>query len=245
MHHYTYLITYSDGKKYMSVRSCKCLPEEDSNYLGSSKHTPSKDMVISKEILALHSSRKEAVAAEVAYHAQHQVATNDLYYNKANQKTTGFDTSGTNLVFTSEHKLKIAAALKGKKRPPEVTAKIRATKLKQKRTFKHTQKFKDMVSRVHKGKTVPQESIAKMVSTRKANNSYKQTEETKAKIAQSLIENPPYASPVQFTQNGISTVYKSIAECSRSVGISAATMKGRLNRKRNGCINGWAIEYIN
>ena len=39
MNHYTYLITYTTGKKYIGVRSCKCLPEEDTNYIGSSKYT--------------------------------------------------------------------------------------------------------------------------------------------------------------------------------------------------------------
>ena len=37
-YHYTYLITNTTNQmKYIGVRSCNCLPENDSNYMGSSK----------------------------------------------------------------------------------------------------------------------------------------------------------------------------------------------------------------
>ena len=229
--------------KYMGVRSCKCLPQDDDKYLGSSHYTPAKEFVISKEILALYPSRKEAVQAEILYHQTHDVGRNELYYNKAIQKSDGFDTTGFNFERTPEHCERISKALTGRQRTPEERLAMSKARKGIPRG-PHTQSFKDAVSKAHKGKSVNPESIAKMVQTRKANDSYGHTEETKAKIAQSLIENPPYASPVIFTTDDKEPVqYQSIAECSRETGISAATMKGRLNRGRKDYIKGWSIRY--
>ena len=50
MYHYTYEITYTNNTKYIGVRSSKCLPENDTKYIGSSKYTPS-NKVFSKLML--------------------------------------------------------------------------------------------------------------------------------------------------------------------------------------------------
>lgn len=242
MYHYTYLITYTDGKKYMGVRSCKCLPEDDHKYLGSSKYTPTKDKVLRKDILAQFTSRKEALEAEITYHQTHNVACSEWFYNKAIQTSTGFDTTGVKFEHSSEHREKIKQSLTGRKRSPEECKAISKAK-KGKKTRPRSDEFKQKISQLKRGKARSKETIDKMVNTRKSNGSYKQREETKAKITQTLLKNPPYASPVKFTQNGVSIEYKSIAECSRATGISAATMKGRLNRNRYSLIKGWAIEY--
>ena len=115
MYHYTYLIQhrYSD-MRYIGKRSCKCLPQQDITYWGSSKHLPKdiqKDHV--KIILKEHSSAKEAIEHEILLHKLNNVSNNPHYYNKANQTAIGFDTTGLKLVFTEEHKRKISTTLTG------------------------------------------------------------------------------------------------------------------------------------
>lgn len=150
MHHYTYKINYSDGKAYIGVRSCKCTPEEDSKYVGSSKHTPN-DLITSKEILSTFSNREDAIQHEIELHEKFNVAQSDDYYNKSKQTSTKFDTTGTKLVRTPEHNQKIKEALTGRKRSPEEC---------------------EALSKAFKGKprgTQAPEVYAKSVATRRAN----------------------------------------------------------------------------
>lgn len=93
MNHYVYQITYNTNKKYIGCRSCKCLPEEDTKYIGSSKHTPNTEIKV-KEILKTFATRKEAIAYEIYLHNLYNVHLNDEYYNQAKQTTTSFDTQG-------------------------------------------------------------------------------------------------------------------------------------------------------
>lgn len=118
MYHYTYLIQHrTEDKRYIGVRSSKCKPQEDLSYWGSSKHLPTnvKD-THTKIILKVFNTRKEAISHEILLHKLNNVATNETYYNKACQKVIGFDTSGTKLVFTEQHKRKISEGLKKYKR---------------------------------------------------------------------------------------------------------------------------------
>lgn len=115
MYHYTYLIQHrTTDMRYIGKRSCKCLPEEDTSYWGSSKHLPKdiqKDHV--KIILRKHETAKHAIQHEILLHELNDVAKNQSYYNKAKQLSTGFDTTGTKLQFTDEHKQKISNTLTG------------------------------------------------------------------------------------------------------------------------------------
>lgn len=115
MHHYTYIIQHKKTEmRYIGVRSSHCIPTEDKDYWGSSKHLP-KDIrdTHSKIILKEHLSRKEAVAHEVYLHMLNSVALNLNYYNRSCQKTTGFDTSGTKLeTFTETHRKNLSLANK-------------------------------------------------------------------------------------------------------------------------------------
>jgi hypothetical protein len=52
------------------------------------------EVSLSKEILAVFNTRTEAVAHEVQLHDKFCVATNPEFFNRAKQKTTGFDTTG-------------------------------------------------------------------------------------------------------------------------------------------------------
>lgn len=106
-YHYTYLITNTNtNMKYIGVRSCNCLPENDS-YMGSSKYL-TEDIRqeslanFTKEILSLFETRVEAINEEIRLHNLYDVAKNPEYYNKAKQTSTGFDTTGTTGTRTPE-----------------------------------------------------------------------------------------------------------------------------------------------
>ena len=116
MYHYTYIITYTDDKQYIGVRTSKCLPELDTKYIGSSKHTPN-ELFKSKKILNTFNTRKEAVADEIRLHNLYSVSTSENFYNKAKQTSVGFDRSGTKP--TDEHKQRISESLTGRKRTDE------------------------------------------------------------------------------------------------------------------------------
>lgn len=243
MNHYTYLITYKNGMKYMGVRSCKCSPEEDVKYFGSSKHTPDKSQIVSKEILAEFPTREAALEAEISYHAENDVAVNPQYYNKAKQTTKSFSTFGVKFVRRPEHTEKIRQALLGRKRSPEECLAISKGK-KGKSHKPHSADTKAKIGRAHRGKTVAKSTIDKMVAKRKSDGSYAHTESTKKRISETLKRNPPFKSSVLFReQNKNQQLFVSIAECARQTGISVNSLKGRLRRMPGVFINGWSIEY--
>jgi len=117
------------------------MPENDSKYLGSSKHLimwikQNGAHSVKKEILSVFDSRKAAVAHEVMLHEQYDVSKNAEFFNKAKQKTTGFDTTGcfgprNGIKHTEAAKQKNRIAHTGKpawnkgvKMPPEFGMKI-------------------------------------------------------------------------------------------------------------------------
>lgn len=151
MHHYTYLITYTDGKKYIGVRSCKCSVEDDIAYIGSSRHTPNH-LFQSKQVLRQFATRNQAVAHEVELHDQYQVATSTEFYNRSRQTTTKFDTSGVKLDRSIEHNDKIRRALTGRKRSPEECARISAGKKGVPRKTPHSTATREKMRQARLGK---------------------------------------------------------------------------------------------
>lgn len=96
MNHYTYEIEFENGMKYLGVRSCKVLPEEDTSYLGSSKVIPPALYVTCvKTILGVFPSRVLALQDEIRRHEELDIALNPEYYNQVKQTAVGFDQSGT------------------------------------------------------------------------------------------------------------------------------------------------------
>ena len=154
MNHYTYLITYTDGKQYLGVRSCKCAIEDDTAYIGSSRHTPNH-LFASKQVLQSFPIREAAVAHEVQLHAQYAVAASPVFYNRSRQTSTKFDTSGTKLDRSSEHNEKIRQALTGRKRSPEECARISAGKKGVPRSVPHSAETRKKIGQAHLGKTSP------------------------------------------------------------------------------------------
>lgn len=164
MYHYTYKIHYSTGKFYIGVRTSKCLPEEDTKYLGSSKYTPN-NLVVMKEILQVFPTRKQAIEHEVTLHKKYDIAKNPNFYNRAKQVSKKFDVTG--IKQTKEHSLKIANALKGKKHDPNRTEKANKTKqekfskLRQQQgyVFKHSQETCKKISQSKLGKSKSDKGI--------------------------------------------------------------------------------------
>lgn len=103
--HYVYLLQHRDtGMSYIGSRTCKCRIGSD-KYMGSSSAMTQEDKAgCNKIILKRFSTRKEAIAYEIELHEEFDVGVNPLFWNKAKQTSTGFDTTGSNVNHTSKHK---------------------------------------------------------------------------------------------------------------------------------------------
>ena len=86
--HYVYYSYEEFGRGYIGCRTCNCIPEDDTSYLGS--YHDKTFSPINKIILETFSTREEALQAEVDLHKFYQVDKNPHFANKARQKTTGF-----------------------------------------------------------------------------------------------------------------------------------------------------------
>lgn len=140
MNHYTYIIKHKYSKmKYIGVRSCKCLPIEDTSYWGSSKHLPlDVSLTHKKRVLATFKTRTEALLHEIFLHKKYQVASNPEFYNKANQTAVGFDTSGTSV--PEKLREQISRKLKGRKKPPDHGGKVSAATKNVPKSAEHKRK---------------------------------------------------------------------------------------------------------
>ena len=98
LNHYVYLLSSRlEEKCYIGVRSCRCPISEDT-YMGSSTCMTKEDKQnCNKIILARFNSRQEAVAYEIELHTLLDVVINPLFWNKAKQTSTGFDTTGRSM----------------------------------------------------------------------------------------------------------------------------------------------------
>lgn len=151
MYHYTYLISYTTGMYYIGVRSCSCLPSEDKNYLGSSKHTPD-DLVIEKRILKVFPSRELAVEHEIKWQNKMDIPLNPKFYNRAKQTSTKFDTSGIKLERTAEHNNKIKLALTGRIRSQAERDSMSKARKGKPRNFRFSEEGKVQLSAMKTGK---------------------------------------------------------------------------------------------
>jgi len=92
MYHYTYLLIDDvNNMFYIGRRSSKCHPNDDIEYMSSSKYVP-KDLC-DKIVLNIFNTLDEVMHDEVRLHALHNVKDNNLFYNKANQTTVKFQFS--------------------------------------------------------------------------------------------------------------------------------------------------------
>ena len=148
--HYTYLITNTTNQmKYIGVRSCSCLPENDSDYMGSSKLL-NEAMEIEPEsfvktIIDTFPTRKNANADEQRLHEMYDVARNPEFYNlciapmgfcmsgrersaetrqKISESTSGEKSYWFGKTHSPETRKKLSEANMGKKHSPETRQKI-------------------------------------------------------------------------------------------------------------------------
>ena len=91
-HHYVYHSYEEWGRDYIGIRSCDCLPEEDTRYFGSFKDKTFKPT--GKNILFVCKTRKESAEIEIKLHDYFDVAVNPQFANRSKQTSTGFDRTG-------------------------------------------------------------------------------------------------------------------------------------------------------
>jgi hypothetical protein len=95
-YYYTYYSYEEWGRGYIGSRGCKCLPEEDVKYLGSSKDKtfkPTQKIILKDD----YATREEAYADEIILQQYYKVVENPHFANKAYQTTTKFYyTDGSN-----------------------------------------------------------------------------------------------------------------------------------------------------
>lgn len=100
MYHYVYLLTFSNGMKYVGMHSTTIQPELDACYLGSGSLLPERDLnSCKKEILGTFDSREEASNYEIQEIVSRDAVKSEEYYN---QKISCHDKHGSKL--SEEHK---------------------------------------------------------------------------------------------------------------------------------------------
>lgn len=225
MYHYVYQITCpTTNMSYIGVRTSKCLPEYDIHYWGSSKHLPiDVKFTHVKTVLAIFFTRKDAVSYEIYLHALYDVATNPMFYNKAKQTSTGFDTTGVAL--SPEHAERTRKQFLGRK---------------------HKEETKRKLSEINKGKYVSEKAKRNMSIAQKAyaaspnyvnpNKGKPLSDETKKKLSKSLVEsghskstNNPKFTPWFITdlEQNVTWLYYDMTkeEYAISMGIPYSTIK--------------------
>ena len=88
-YYYTYYSYEEWGRGYIGCRKCYCLPEKDTNYLGSSKDKtfkPKYKIILRDD----YSTREEALTDEIILQRYYKVVENPHFANKAYQTSTKF-----------------------------------------------------------------------------------------------------------------------------------------------------------
>lgn len=182
MYHYIYRIDRpTTGEWYVGIRSCKCWPTDDVNYLGSGKVIKAKVKkhgrdAFTKTILAIVETREEAARIEAALVGPTQVADR-LCLNLCE----GGDCGVLGLKHTAESKAKMSRSRTGKVLSSKTREKLRVA-----RTGKtHTPETLAKMSAANLGRTLSTEHCAKLSTAKKGNTSAlgrKHTDEARAKI---------------------------------------------------------------
>jgi len=137
IYHYTYIIKNTTNNiQYIGVRSCNCLPENDSGYMGSSKSLVEAMKVepetFTKIIIDTFPTREIANTNEQWLHETYDVARNPEFYNQMNAPL-GFCMSGREHSKETKEKMSVSTSgknhpLYGKKRSLETRKNISAAK---------------------------------------------------------------------------------------------------------------------
>jgi len=187
--HYTYIITNTTNQmKYIGVRSCSCLPENDDEYMGSSKilgetlqETPES---FTKTIIDTFPTREIANTNEQWLHETYDVARNSEFYNLMTAPL-GFDNTGKTgkeshwygKHRSAETKQKLREAMSGennpnygKKRSDATKQKISESQRGKNNPFfgkKHSPESKKKMSKIQKGRIHSPETKKKIGESNK------------------------------------------------------------------------------
>ena len=183
IYHYTYLITNTNTQmKYIGVRSCDYLPENDDEYMGSSKilveamqETPE---VFTKTIIDTFSTREIANTNEQWLHETYDVARNSEFYNLC-IAPVGFDNTGKH--HSEETRKKISLSNSGENCSTATRAKMSAAG--KRKTFSSEHRAK--ISAAQKGKTPSVETRKKLSENHVGMKGKKHSAETRAKMSKS------------------------------------------------------------
>jgi len=172
-YYYTYYSYEEWGRGYIGSRGCKCLPEEDTNYLGSSKDKnfkPTYKIILKDD----YATREEAYADEIILQEYYKVVENPHFVNRAYQTSTKFSyrpLHGEN------------APMFGKSHSEETKRKMSEIR----KGVKHTKNHRENISKALMGKSRPEEVKQKVSNTRKMRNigiGKKHSEKTKIKMSE-------------------------------------------------------------
>ena len=114
-HHYVYKSFEEEGREYIGIRSCDCLPEEDTKYFGTFKDPTFKPT--GKTILFVCETREEVLELEIELHDFFDVDVNPQFANLAKQTSTKFNHVVTGELHQMYGKTGELNPLFGRKRP--------------------------------------------------------------------------------------------------------------------------------
>ena len=160
IYHYTYIIkNITNQMQYIGVRSCSCLPENDSDYMGSSKPLDEamgiEPEAFTKTIIDTFPTRDIANRNEQRLHEMYDVTRNPDFYNQMNAPL-GFCNAGK--THSAETKKKMSASHDGKTLSPETRKKI--SKSSMGKTISTEARKKMSIAQM--GKTLSPETRTKM-----------------------------------------------------------------------------------
>jgi hypothetical protein len=225
--HYTYIIINTTNQmKYIGVRSCNCLPENDSDYMGSSKilgeamqETPES---FTKTIIDTFPTREIASIDEQRLHEMYDVARNSMFYNQMNAPL-GFCTAGkTRKPCSEETKKKISIANKGRLRSTESCAKM-SKSMRGKKKPPHTEEHNRKIGDANRGKKHSEETKKKISGDKHPMYGKHHSEEHKKKLSLALknrIFTEEHKRKIGDAQKGVPQPKITCPHCSKLGGIS-------------------------
>ena len=188
--------------KYIGVRSCNCLPENDFDYMGSSniliealQKTPE---AFTKKIIDTFPTREIANTNEQWLHETYDVARNPEFYNQMNAPL-GFCMSGR--THSEETRKKISLSNSGENCSTATRAKMSAAG--KRKTFSSEHRAK--ISAAQKGKTPSVETRKKLSENHVGMKGKKHSEESKkkmSKIQKGRIHSPETKKKIGESKKG-------------------------------------------
>jgi len=225
-HHYVYKSFEERGREYIGIRTCNCLPEEDTKYFGSFRDKTFNPT--EKTILFVCETRIEASEIEIELHDFFDVAVNPQFANKAKQTSTKFDTTGV----------------------PNTEAQKKANSERM-LGVPLTEETKKKISEANSGKTRTEEQ-KKANSERNSgekNPCYGRTGEKNPSYGNTGALNPLSKAIIAIEPDGTQRHFGSIIEAARELRMNRSNLNGRYlkpgKQPKQGKWEGWQFLYEN